>query len=182
MQKNGVIVLIVVVLLLCVAAFATYLIKIAPNDAPNSDAKKTLATTEAQVFTDLDGNPLSLEQFEGKVRVVNSWASWTPFSAQELKDLEELARVYKDREVVVIAINRMESKEFAKSYIESLGAFLDIIIGIDVNDTYYATIGGYAMPETVFYDTQGNIIFHKRGSMTYAEMEQNLQKVLGNKD
>jgi hypothetical protein len=34
------------------------------------------------------------------------------------------------------------------------------------------------MPETLFYDTQGNIVFHQRGRMTYEEMKTQTESVV----
>jgi len=41
--------------------------------------------------TDLDGNPLSLAQFEGKVIVLNFWASWCPPCRAEAPALKQVA-------------------------------------------------------------------------------------------
>ena len=71
MQRSHVVVLFVVIGILFVCALATYLIVIAPEDTPPSDASVTLQSNEHQVFTDLTGAPISLEQYEGKIRIVN---------------------------------------------------------------------------------------------------------------
>lgn len=167
-----------VVLILALGAAATYYIRTLPKDKARSDARVTLATTENQIFTDLYGEPLSLDQFGGKVRVVNSWASWTPFSIQELKDLNALAQEYSEEEVIFIAINRKESKEIARSFLATLGDLYALHFVIDVNDTYYAAVGGYAMPETVFYDAQGNIVFHQRGSLDKEGIRRHIEEAL----
>jgi thiol-disulfide isomerase/thioredoxin len=110
--------------------------------------------------------------------VVNSWASWSPFSVQELKDLETIASENKDNNIVFIAINRKEPKENAKLFLQSIQAFSHIQFVIDVGDTYYTSVGGFSMPETVIYDTKGAIVEHKRGNMSIDEIRTLVTTVL----
>lgn len=160
----------ILVLLLVCAFCVTYYLQTRAADAPNADAQTDLQTSETAVYTDLEGNPFTFNAYEGKVRVVNVWGSWSPFSRQELQNLEVIAEEFKDTGVVVIAINRKEPKEFAKGYLATLQTFTNVLFVIDVTDAFYASIEGYAMPETVFYDARGNMTFHKRGEMTLEEI------------
>ena len=178
MKRTTILTLSIIVLILLLAGVGTYFFLKIPRDAQNSEANKALATNVMQAFTTLQGEPLDLSVYKGKIRVVNSWASWSPFSATELVDLEKLATDYKSKNVVVIAINRKENKEQASRFLKSIGTFPDIVFAIDVNDTYYASVGGYAMPETVFYDVQGNVVEHYRGNMTNAQMNTFLQQTI----
>jgi len=178
MQRSHLITLLILVAVLLGGALVTYMIGTMSRDDARSDARKTLVTTESQVFTDLSGNEFTFETFEGTVRVVNSWASWSPFSVQELRDLNEIAQEFADRNVVVIAINRKEPKEVAQAFLQTVGDTSSIKFAIDVNDTYYASVVGYAMPETIFYDAQGNIAVHKRGVMTKEEMKKTILEIL----
>lgn len=170
MNKANTIALLVIIIVLVIAGSVTYFFYSTPNDALDSEAKKTLSAESGLSFTDLDGNTITFDQFEGKVRVVNSWASWTPFSVQELKDLHTIAAEFKDQGVAVIAINRKESKEQAVQFLGSIQTFENITFALDPEDAYYASIGGFSMPETMIYDAKGNLVTHKRGSMTQEEM------------
>lgn len=125
-------------------------------------------------LTDLDGNPVSLEQFYGKVVVANSWASWCPFCATELPALDAIAANYNEQDVVVLAINRAESIVQIKNYMQSIKQIDNIIILLDPQDTFYNSIEGYTMPETVFYDDAGNSMFHKRGVMQPTEISSHI--------
>jgi len=178
MPKSHLVTLASLAAILCAAAALTYLIYAWPEGEAGSDAGKTLASSETQIFTDLEGTPFTFDAFAGKIRVVNSWASWTPFSAVELRNLEELASEQDKEQVIFIAVNRKESKEIAKSYLATLGSFEGLLFAIDVNDTFYASIGGYSMPETVIYDASGNIVFHKRGPATPAEVKEQIAQAL----
>ena len=177
MQRSHLFGLLVLLCIFSVAAGITYYFYVTPNDAKNSDASKTLTFNDAS-FTDMEDNPLSFDAYEGKVRVVNSWASWSPYSVQELQDLDVLAKEYMDQNVVVIGINRMETKETAERFLRSIPSLQYLHIVLDSGDVFFSSLEGYAMPETVIYDQNGNIYFHKRGPMSLEEMRKKTQEAL----
>lgn len=144
----------------------------------DTEASRTLTAAEETPYTDLEGNPFTFDSYRGQVRVVNSWASWCPFCTTELNDFEQLAEEFNAQNVAVIAINREEPKERAGRFLSTVGEFKYIDFAVDLTDAYYTSIGGFSMPETVFYDTEGNIIFHKRGFMDLDEMRKHTQNAL----
>jgi thiol-disulfide isomerase/thioredoxin len=144
-----------------------------------SDAAASLTTSPSSAkYTDFAGNPADLEQYVGQVLLVNSWASWSPFSAAELTLLAETAETYAAQGVVVIAINRAEVKSSAESYLKTIGVGERVKLIMDTDDNYYESIGGYTMPETLIYDRKGNVIAHKRGSLTKSELLSYVEEAL----
>lgn len=128
-------------------------------------------------LTDYDGNIKSLGDFSGKILVVNSWAVWCPFCVKELPDFAALQKAFPD-EITVIAIDRAESLEKVRGFTDGLGISEDMIFLMDRKDDFYKTIGGFSMPETVFINRNGVIVFHKRGPMTFEEMREQVEKLL----
>ena len=127
---------------------------------------------------DIDGNTVSLSDFEGRVVVANSWAVWCPFCVGELPDFGELQEEF-GNEIVVIAINRQESLQKTVGYTDDLGVTSKMLWLLDPRDSFYKSIGGFSMPETLFIDTNQNIIIHKRGPMELQEMIDKVNSVLG---
>lgn len=127
-------------------------------------------------YTDLVGNPVALTQFKGKVLVVNSWATWMPFSQTELPALNQLKEKYGD-DVVFLAINRMEDKALVNAYLGTLPEMKNITFLIDPADTFYKAVGGYAMPETVVYAKDGTIALHQRGVVVTDELSTLLESL-----
>jgi len=80
-------------------------------------------------------------------------------------------------EITVIAIDRDESLEKTKSYTDDLGITDDLIFLLDPGDSFYRSLGGFTMPETIFVDGKGNILFHKRGPMTFDDMKSKVQEL-----
>jgi len=128
-------------------------------------------------LTDYDGNAKSLGSWSGKMLVVNSWAVWCPFCVKELSDFAALQKAFPD-EIAVIAIDRAESLEKVRKFTDELGISKDMTFLMDRKDDFYKAVGGFSMPETVFIDGDGMIVFHKRGPMTFEEMKDQVEKLL----
>lgn len=152
-----------------VAGYATWKY-IKNNQYNNSDVALTLGTDDSAQYTGLNGEMVNIADFDGTVRVVNSWASWSPLSKAELADLEKLGATYKDKGVHIIAINRNEDTLRAQRYLEQLGDFTHINFLLDGDDAFYGRMDGKAMPETLYFDKEGNIVTHVRGDASYDEM------------
>lgn len=144
-----------------------------PQETLSQDAGKVLALS----FKDYEGNTVTLSQFADKPLVVNSWAAWCPFCREELKDFSAAQKEFGDS-VVIIAIDRAEGLQTAKSYSDDLGVTQDLVLLLDPNDSFYRTIGGFSMPETIFINREGNIVDHKRGPMKLPEIKERIQKIL----
>ncbi|PIR82371.1 hypothetical protein COU20_02510 [Candidatus Kaiserbacteria bacterium CG10_big_fil_rev_8_21_14_0_10_59_10] len=141
----------------------------ASRDTSGETSTSDFDTFASISLTDYHGNNVSLEQFRGTPLVINSWAVWCPFCREELPDFAALQQEL-GSEVLVIAIDRREPLEKAKGYTDELGITNDMLFLLDPSDSFYKSIGGFTMPETIFVDVNGVISFHKRGPMTLEEM------------
>ena len=125
---------------------------------------------------DYNGNTVALADFKGQPLLVNSWAVWCPFCVKELEDFAKLQQEFGD-EITIIAIDRAESLSLVKRYTDDLGVTDTLVFLLDPQDSFYRSIGGFSMPETIFVDQNGDIVFHKRGPMPLEEMRQRVEEV-----
>jgi thiol-disulfide isomerase/thioredoxin len=116
-------------------------------------------------YTDLSGNVVDIRTYKGKLLIINSWATWMPFSYTELPLLASLKQHYGEQ-IVILAINRMEDPAFITSFLSTLPPMPELVLLTDSKDTFYQAVGGYAMPETVIYRKDGTIAHHMRGVAT----------------
>lgn len=126
---------------------------------------------------DYDGKTVQLADFAGRPLVINAWAAWCPFCRKELVDFVTVQKEFGDK-VIIIAIDRAETRDIAKKYTDELGVTGDMVFLLDPRDTFYKSIGGFSMPETVFVNSNSDIVFHKRGPMDAQEMRERINKIL----
>ncbi len=122
------------------------------------------------VLKDYEGNDVKLTQFKREVLVIHAWATWCAYCADELRNLATLKKKYGDS-IEILAPNRAESVYAAKPFTDALALGEGIRFLLDPDDAFYKSIGGYAMPETLFINDRGEVFFRQRGPMNIAEVE-----------
>jgi thiol-disulfide isomerase/thioredoxin len=180
LKKPGVItlagMLLVVLLVVLYLLFRDESILQKRNDTPAATA--LLPDKDEAQFTDLQGQTVSLAPDFGQVIVAFSWASWCPTCTTEFGRLGELAQAYKDRGVVVLAVNRGEDKYSAERFLATVMQPEGIRFVLDPTDFYFTNSDGYAMPETIVYAKNGDVLTHQRGEVRQDELKQAIDKAL----
>lgn len=168
--------LLIVVILVSVT---TFYVRYKRVTAVPAETQRLFAGEEGVItYTDIDGNEVSLEQYLGKVLVVTTWASWSPFTNADLTTLNDLVAKYDATKVVALAINRMETREQAQRYKATMPELNNVILVIDTADHFYKSVGGYAMPETLVFNTKGEKVQHIRGTIKREEIETLLKAII----
>jgi thiol-disulfide isomerase/thioredoxin len=129
-------------------------------------------------YTDMEGNSIDLRSYESEILIVNVWASWSPFTSHDHEILRDLKAEFGDA-ITIRAVNRMESKETAKAYLDSIGTQEGIEYVIDTTDYLFVSQGGYAMPETLMFDRIGNLKGHIRGVLDAENVRRTIKEILG---
>lgn len=103
------------------------------------------------------GKRLNGEILNGKISLVNVWASWCPTCRQEHA---ELVRIAKDSGVQIIGFNWKDERDAALEMLRVYGNPYTVSL-YDPDNQAGIDWGVYAAPETFLVDPQG-IIRHKR--------------------
>jgi len=181
LAKSHLLVLVFIIVVVVTVGVLTYLIR--ANDtkkAANQAAETLFAGGKETPYIDTNGAPVTFNEFLGKIIIVNSWASWSPLSVQELQDLQTVAKEYVDKDVIVIAVNRKENRDQADRFLSTLPPLPEIKIVTDTEDYFYNVMGGYAMPETIIYNQAGTIVLHRQGVMKLEELRDEINLILSN--
>jgi cytochrome c biogenesis protein CcmG/thiol:disulfide interchange protein DsbE len=118
------------------------------------------------------GETLSLTQFQGKVVMVNFWASWCLECRDEHPNLLAIQKQFGDHpDFVMLGINYQDEEENAKKYLEVYGnAFRHVR---DPDGKISIDYGVYGVPETFVFDRQGIIRYKHIGPIigpTYPQL------------
>ena len=132
-------------------------------------AAEKITDDYGKVFMDYGGKEVRLSQFRSAHVIVFMWASWCPYCATEIQNLATLKKQYGDK-LEVIAVNRGETLTDAKAYTDALHIENGVHFFLDPNDALYKSVAGYAMPETLFIDSRGEIVLHQRGPLALVDL------------
>lgn len=126
--------------------------------------KEEVAVTSS--YSDLEGNPIELEDYKGKRVFLNYWATWCRPCIEEMPDLLKLqAILLKENYVFLLASDESFAK--IKKFKEARNFDFKFI---KYNGTYGA-LGINALPVTFVYDEAGEQVFRFDGAMDWNTQE-----------
>lgn len=179
MDKTGVRVLLVLIVVVCiVAGIAWYSYERNAGDTTQTPAATQLSTgPDSRPLTDFSGQEIDFASYEGKVIVAHSWATWVPSSKTTLELLNTAAANYNQESVVFLAINRAEPIERAEQFLRS-DSYEHLVFIADADDRYFKNSEAISPSETIVYDQAGDVVYHERAQLIAAKLEQEIQALL----
>ncbi|MBF8284751.1 MAG: resA [Anaerolineales bacterium] len=128
-------------------------------------------------ITTFDGQTLKLADLRGQVVVVNFWASWCIPCEQEAAELENTWRRYKDKGVVFIGVDYVDTETAAKAFMQRF----DITYpnGPDLGTRISQAYRIKGVPETYVVDKTGRLASVKIGPFQQGEMAGVIEPLLG---
>ncbi|MCF8034455.1 MAG: TlpA family protein disulfide reductase [Desulfarculaceae bacterium] len=113
----------------------------------------------------LDGGNLSLEQFRGRVVVVEFFATWCKPCRRALPKLDKFAKEYAGRGVSAIAFSVDQGgRQVVKPFVARLGLQMPVVLG-DVKWAQ-ANAGVRVLPTTLIIDPQGKVVHRYEGPVS----------------
>ena len=108
------------------------------------------------------GDPVEFQ--DGKVYVVEFWATWCPPCRTSIPHLTELQHKYKDKGVTIVGISTESDSEKVKKFVADWDAKMDYTVAIDadrsVSKHYTEAFGARGIPHAFIVDGQGKIAWH----------------------
>jgi cytochrome c biogenesis protein CcmG/thiol:disulfide interchange protein DsbE len=142
-------------------------------------APKPLAAVYAQPNQLLEGGTDAfskrIDDLKGYPVVVNQWASWCGPCRNEFPWLQKASAKY-GKKVAFLGVNSQDSDAAAKTFLgeEPVPYPSYIDPNKDIGSQLKATLG---LPDTSFYDRDGNLVFTKQGPYTnQADLNADIQK------
>jgi cytochrome c biogenesis protein CcmG/thiol:disulfide interchange protein DsbE len=116
-------------------------------------------------LTTFEGQSINTADLDGKVIVVNFWASWCKPCEQEAAELEQVWRMYEgEGDVVFLGLNYVDTEPEALGYLEKFD--ISYPNGPDLRTTVSQMFRILGVPETYIIDGSGKLGYVKKGPFT----------------
>ncbi|HXA49885.1 MAG TPA: TlpA disulfide reductase family protein, partial [Candidatus Acidoferrum sp.] len=146
----------------------SWALSIRAGGTPNFSARPELAKPDlvgraAPSFKlpKLKGGELSLEQFRGKVVLLDFWATWCGPCREEMPTFEKLHKELGDQDVVILAVDVGEGKDLVSEYIDKQQYTFPVLLAD--RSPMVAAYGVNAYPTLVSVDREGRVVEYMIG-------------------
>jgi len=176
--------------ILFVSTISTYAVQrylVGQNASNGIPAFPELATADSNgqplirpefAMVDIDGQIRNIKDWDGKIILLNFWATWCPPCLKEIPDFIELQEQYGDQGFQVIGI-AVDNEEDVRDYINEVKINYPIIASetesIELASRYGNKIGG--LPYTIIINRKGEISDKIMGELSRIKAEKILEKL-----
>ena len=126
-------------------------------------------------LADINGKTLSLSAFNGKVVILDFFASWCPPCRQEIPDFIELEKAYGDKGFAMIGVALVSAVE-AKEFADKMGMNYPVLVDDGKVSEVYGPIR--SIPTTFVIDKSGKIAKLYIGFRAKAVFENDIKELL----
>lgn len=148
----------------------------------------------------LDGSEKNLSDLEGRVVLLNFWATWCPPCLEELPEFESLHRAYRDQGLSVVGLSMDQAgRDYVRTFVEKQGITYPVAMGaFETVEQIWGpladipTVHGFGseapapangtvqmMPTTFVIDRSGRIYRKHVGPRDRETLEPELRKLMG---
>jgi len=144
-----------------VAALAGALVWGRPRQSPDTGPvfdviRPAPSPAPALALQDLGGGPVRLEDYRGRVVLLNFWATWCAPCREEMPAMQALARELDRQGLVVLAVNYQEGVQAVRQFTREAGFALPVLLDTDgaVTRQYRVMV----LPTSVLIDRRGALV------------------------
>ena len=115
----------------------------------------------------LDGKPLRLEDFRGRVVLVNFWATWCAPCLEEMPSIEKLRRSLDAQRFAVVAVNVGEGRRAVENFAEKMGlGGFHVLLDREVKTS--KAWGARVLPATFIVAPDGSVRYSYFGALDWS--------------
>ena len=124
---------------------------------------------QAFALRDADGKLLEVNDFQGRVTLVNFWATWCPPCVEEIPSLNRLKRAMQGSAFQLISINYAESPQHIREFMGKVA--VDFPVLVDPDGKLAAQWKVVAFPSTFVIGPDGKIHYGANAAIKWDEPE-----------
>jgi peroxiredoxin len=151
-----------------------------------SEAAEAVCSAHAKVadlnftFQNLEGKPVTLSDYKGKVILLDFWATWCPPCRKEIPGFIELYNTYKSRGLVVIGVSMDDTEDTAavKSFATQMKMGYPILLGFGRDDDLKPAFGELPLPTSFVIARDGRICGRHDGLTAKEQVEREVVGLL----
>ena len=123
------------------------------------------------------GSSVDLSQFDGKIRVVDFWATWCPPCRAAIPWLNDLHQRYRDQGVEIIGVSVDENAKALAAFDKEVHIeYTSLLSSAEAEKAFGGIVG---LPTTFVLDRTGKVVRSYVGEMEKRELEEDLHSLLG---
>lgn len=150
------------------------------NSSPApANSKEALARLLDAPVTDLNGQPKNLDEWKGKLLVVNLWAAWCPPCRAEMPAFSRIQQNFADKDVQFIGI-ALDDAAPVQEFLRSTPVSYPILLAPPTRLELSAPLGNSAqgLPFSFIVDRQGQLAATRLGQWNEADLTAELNRLL----
>jgi peroxiredoxin len=127
-------------------------------------------------LADLRGNAVSLEDYRGRVVLVNNWATWCPPCLAEMPELQAYYSAHADQGFVLVGIEAGDPAAQVADFVRQHA--LTFPIWLDLQNSALAAFHNWSIPSSYVIDRDGNVRLAWAGPVDRSTLEKYLTPLL----
>lgn len=128
------------------------------------------------VLPQLDGTPLRLSAYRGKVVLLDFWATWCDPCREETPHFVETQQKYADRGLEIIGVSMDDTSEPVREFYQQFHVNYPVVMGDAKTGEAYGGVLG--LPITFLLDREGRIVAKHMGPTKAEAIDQEIAALL----
>lgn len=130
-------------------------------------------------YPDLQGKSQALGNWQGKILVLNFWATWCPPCREEIPDFIQLHAAYSGKNVAIVGI-ALDGQAAVSEFSNNFGIHYPLLMGGMEGYDFAARLGNTSkgIPFTAVLNPEGKVVYVGLGAIRKAELAKVLDVLL----
>ena len=124
----------------------------------------------------LDGTPVSLDDYRGRVILVNNWATWCPPCKAEMPTLQAFYEAHEKQGFLIVAIDAGDAIADVERFVQEYGLTFDVLV--DPGMTAMQAFSNYGLPSSYLIDESGTVRLAWTGAISRDMLETHITPLL----